>query len=382
MSAASQHCSSILYSSPSTRSSTSPLPTSVVTHTQIRPRTYVKGPSRSRVRWFKKMLEEKAKGTWQPKEYPVMENRFWRVIGGMKIYKGVTPGTRNRRHPTLHHLHNGNCIWRLSIRKKSTGGRASTGRISVRHRGGGHKKRLRLIDWHRNIPGPHEVVRFEYDPNRSGELILLRNLATNEFSYMNRVQDVNIGDLVESFRNGIPEPPEGQDPISKAHLIRPGNCLMLKDIPVGTEIHGLSLRPGPHEPAKFLRAAGVWGTLTYTGPNGFAHVQLRSKEVRMFDVNCVATIGRVANELHHLRNWGKAGSRRHKGIRPTVRGIAMSPVDHPHGGGGKSKGGKQARTPWGMYTKGYKTVRAYKLSKKWYLVTPRWKAKAMERKGK
>jgi ribosomal protein L2 len=296
----------------------------------------------------------------------VLENRYWKVIGSMKVYKSLTPGMTNRRHPTKFHLHKKSCIKRLSYGKRSTGGRNASGRITIRHRGGGHKKRVRMVDMTRWLPGPHQVVRFEYDPNRSGELILLRNLSTNEFSYMLRCQGVEIGQIVYSFRSGIPVPAPGQQPIPKHQMIQPGNCLMIKDIPVGTQIHCIGL--DPTGPAQLCRAAGTSAQLLSTARNGYAQIRLTSGEVRLVHVDCCATIGEVANEMHVHRMWGKAGARRRKGWRPTVRGIAMSPVDHPHGGGRKNIGNQPPKSPWGIQTKGWRTVRR----KKWFVVSPRW----------
>ncbi|TPX63157.1 hypothetical protein SpCBS45565_g06823 [Spizellomyces sp. 'palustris'] len=337
---------------------------------QVRHRTYRKKITKPQKRYFKWVERLKAEGLEPPKvERPVLENRFWKVVGNMKIYKPVSPGSRNRRHPTRFHLWRGGCIQRLSYGKRSTGGRNNTGKITVRHRGGGHKKRVRMIDFHRTTPGPHEVVRLEYDPNRSAELALLRNLSTNEFSYIIRPADVNPGDIVQSWREGIPQPAAGEDPIPKNQMIKKGNCLMLKDIPVGTEIHCIGLKSDGR--AKLCRSAGASGQLLFAGQEGMAQVRLSSKEVRLIPVDACATIGVVGNEAHQHRNWGKAGARRRKGIRPSVRGIAMSPVDHPHGGGGKSKGGKDPRSPWGWKTKGWKTVRR----KKWYVVKTKREAK-------
>ncbi|TPX35836.1 hypothetical protein SeMB42_g07134 [Synchytrium endobioticum] len=307
----------------------------------------------------------------KPAQYqPVLENKFWKVVGDIKVYKGLTPGTRNRRMPVRFHLHRGSAVKRLSFGKRSTGGRNNHGRVTVRHRGGGHKKRVRKIDFIRNVPGPHEVVRLEYDPNRSADLALLRCLATNEFSYIIRPDGLQPGTIVESWRSGIPPPHPGQEPVSKARMICHGNCLMLKDIPVGTTIHCLSLTADG--PAKLCRSAGTSGQLLQITPEGMAHVRLTSKEVRTVPATAVATIGVVCNANHNQRQWGKAGSRRHKGWRPSVRQIAQSAYNAPMGGGHKSKGNKAPRTPWGQLTKGWKTVRG---KPRPHIVVPRWKAK-------
>ncbi|KAJ3353494.1 hypothetical protein HDU83_006776 [Entophlyctis luteolus] len=288
-------------------------------------------------------LKTAGKPTPPPPAKNVLENKFWKVVAGMKIYKAVTPGLRNRRHPTRFHLH----------------------KVS-----GGHKKRIRKIDFYRHIPGPHQIVRLEYDPNRSADLALLRNLSTNEFSYMIHVAGTEPGTIVHSYRAGVPQPRLGEDPIARNLLMQPGNCLRLRDIPVGTLIHNIALRPDG--PAQICRSAGTSAQLIATDmKTGHAQIRLSSKEVRIVHVDCIATIGVVGNKDHHRRNDGKAGVSRRRGIRPTVRGIHMNPNDHPHGGGGKSKGNKHPRSPWGWLTKGWKTVRR----RRWYIVTPRWKAK-------
>ena len=158
-------------------------------------------------------------------------------IGNFKIYKPVTPGRRHKRHPTRFHLHTGDPISRLTKGKRSTGGRNNQGRITVRGRGGGHKRLYRLVDFHRKVPGPHSVIRLEYDPNRSADLALLRNESTNEFSYIIAADDLVPGDTVHSYRNAaLPTA------VSKVQVLKPGNVLNLKDIPVGTVIHNISLK--------------------------------------------------------------------------------------------------------------------------------------------
>ncbi|KAI8923653.1 translation protein SH3-like domain-containing protein [Entophlyctis helioformis] len=329
--------------------------------TQVRHKTFRKSLTKAfkkRKAWIDQL---RAEGKPLPeRSLPVLENKFWKVVGGMKIYKSVSPGSTHRRHPTRFHLHKGSAVWRLSYGKRSTGGRNRTGRITVRHRGGGHKKRVRQVDFMRKVPGAFEVVRLEYDPNRTAELCLLRHLATNEFSYIIRPAGIEPGAIVHSYREGIPEPAEGQQPIPRSQLIQPGNCLLLKDIPIGTQIHCM-----------LCRSAGTSGQLLFTAQQGFAQVRLSSSEVRLIPVNATATIGVVGNEMHMHRNWGKAGARRRKGWRPIVRGIAMSAFAHPHGGGHKSKGNKAPRSIWGWKTKGWKTVRR----KRWFVVTPKWKAR-------
>ncbi|KAI8912506.1 translation protein SH3-like domain-containing protein [Gorgonomyces haynaldii] len=333
---------------------------------QIRTKTFRKTPTKAYLRKLEWVGQQKALGNDVQKPDPQQETKFFKILGNMKVYKSVSPGSTHRRHGTKFHLHKGSCIQRLSVGKRSTGGRNNTGRITVRHRGGGHKKRIRFVDFHRLSPVGQQVVRFEYDPNRSAELCLMRNLATNEFSYIIRPVGVEIGQILYSYRQGI-QSEDGQE-ISKAKLIQPGNCLLIRDIPVGTRVHCLGLKADG--PAQLVRSAGTSAQIVAMNET-HAQVRLSSQEVRMISIDACATIGSVANEHHKLRVWGKAGARRRKGIRPAVRGIAMSPVDHPHGGGSKSKGGKAPRSVWGWKTKGPKTVRR----KRWFIVTPRWRAK-------
>ncbi|KAJ3213718.1 hypothetical protein HDU67_002559 [Dinochytrium kinnereticum] len=343
---------------------------------QQRFKTYVKGETKSQKRYFKYI--EKLKEAKEPLpevKSNVMENKFWKVVGNMKIYKPVSPGCRHRRHPVRFHLHKGSCISRLSFGKRSTGGRNKSGRITVRHKGGGHKRRIRKVDFMRTTPGPHEVVRLEYDPNRSADLALLRNLSTNEFSYIIRPNGINPGDTVESYRSGLRGLGANSEPLARNQLIQRGNALRLRDIPVGTLIHCIGLKPDG--PAQICRSAGTSGQLIATNQSGFAQVRLSSKEVRLIPLDSVATIGEVGNEDHHHRNFGKAGAMRRKGVRPTVRGIAMNACDHPTGGGSKSKGNKHPRSPWGWLTKGWKTVR----KRRSYIITPRWKAKLNKKKS-
>ena len=244
----------------------------------------------------------------------------------MKVYKPVSPGTRNRRHPTRFHLHSGGPIKRLSFGKRSTGGRNCTGRITIRHRGGGHKRRVRRIDFHRLVQGPHQVVRLEYDPNRTADLALLRNQSSNEFSYIVRPCELEVGDIIYSWRSGIPQ----DSFLPRNKLLQVGNCLALKDIPVGTTIHAITLTSKGR--AQLCRSAGTSAQVLSHTEDGYAQIRLSSKEVRLIPADACATIGAVGNEAHKLTNLGKAGAKRRKGIRPTVRGIAMSAYDHPHGG--------------------------------------------------
>lgn len=332
---------------------------------QIRCKTFRKTLTKAfkkRQAWIQSLKDQGLPLPAKP-EGPVMENKFWKVVGPMKVYKSVSPGSTHRRHPTRFHLHKGTAVKRLSVGKRSTGGRNITGRITVRHRGGGHKKRYRFIDWHRSVSGSFQVVRLEYDPNRTAEICLMRCEATNEFTYMVRPQTVQPGDVLYSYRGD--ELPEH---LSKVKLMQPGNCFQLKNIPVGTNIHCIGLRPDG--PAQLCRAAGTSATLMFTAESGFAQVKLSSGEVRLIDVRCCATIGEVANEHHIHRNLGKAGASRRLGRRPVVRGIAMNANAHPHGGGKKSKGNKHPRSIWGWKTKGVRLRR-----KRWFIVKPKWASK-------
>ncbi|KAJ3294648.1 hypothetical protein HK104_003390 [Borealophlyctis nickersoniae] len=336
---------------------------------QVRYKTYYKRMTKPQKRWFQYVEKLAAQGKSPPERTgPLLENKFFKVVGDMKIHKPVTNGSRHRREPTRFHLYEGGCIKRLAFRKNHTGGRNNTGRITVRGRGGGYKRLIREVDFYRNVPGPHEVVRLEPDPNRSAELALLRNLATNEFSYIIRPAGLDPGMIVQSWRSGIPEPRPGEEPIPKYKMIQVGNCLRIKDIPVGTIVHCIG--KSRDAPGAMCRAAGTSGQILHTADTGYAQIRVQSKEVRMVSVNACATIGEVGNKNHHLTVLGKAGLRRHMGFRPKVRGIAMSPVHHPHGGGRKSKGGRPPRSPWGWLTKGWRTVRG---RRKWYIITPHWK---------
>ena len=237
-------------------------------------------------------------------------------------------------------LHKGAPYGPLLGKKTRTGGRNNRGRITTRHRGGGHKQRYRLIDFKRAKDGvPARVERLEYDPNRSAHIALLL-YADGERRYIVAPRGVATGDQLMSGRGAA---------------IRPGNCLHLGDIPVGTTIHCVELKPG--KGAQIARSAGTSVQLV-ARESGFATLRLRSGELRRVPTGCRATIGEVGNSEHSLRSLGKAGATRWRGRRPTVRGVAMNPVDHPHGGGeGRSSGGRHPVTPWGVPTKGHKTRR-------------------------
>ena len=228
----------------------------------------------------------------------------------------------------------------LVEKKSSNGGRNNMGRITVRHQGGGHKQRYRIIDFKRDKDGiPGVVERLEYDPNRSAHIALIK-YADGERRYILAPKGVEAGSTVVS----------GDDA-----PIKPGNALPLKSIPVGTQVHNIEMKPG--KGGQLVRSAG--GTAQLAAREGaYATIRLRSGEMRRIHADCRATIGEVGHGEHNLRKIGKAGAQRWRGIRPTVRGVAMNPVDHPHGGGeGRTSGGRHPVSPWGLPTKGKKTRR-------------------------
>jgi large subunit ribosomal protein L2 len=221
---------------------------------------------------------------------------------------------------------------------KKSGGRNNYGRITIRHRGGGHKRRYRLIDFKRNkLEVPAKVATIEYDPNRTTRIALL-HYVDGEKRYILAPQDLRVGDMVVS---------------SPTADIKPGNALPLQNIPTGTLVHNVELKPG--KGGQMARAAGSYAQLM-AKEGKQAHLKLPSGEVRMVPVNCRATIGQLSNVEQENVSLGKAGRKRWQGKKPHTRGVAMNPVDHPMGGGeGKSSGGRHPCTPWGVPTKGYKT---------------------------
>ena len=235
-------------------------------------------------------------------------------------------------------LHKGEPHKALLDTKHRHGGRNKNGRITVRHQGGGHKQRYRIVDFKRRKDGvPAVVEHIEYDPNRGAHLALLK-FADGERTYIIAAKGMKPGDTVHS----------GEDaPISL------GNCLPLRNIPVGSQVHCIELRPG--KGAQLVRAAG--GSAQLIAREGiYATLRLRSGETRKVHSECRAVIGEVGNHENSLRKLGKAGATRWRGVRPTVRGVVMNPVDHPHGGGeGRTSGGRHPVTPWGVPTKGHKT---------------------------
>jgi large subunit ribosomal protein L2 len=233
----------------------------------------------------------------------------------------------------------------LEVRKKHSG-RNNNGHITVRHKGGGTRKQYRIIDFKRSKDGiPAKVATVEYDPNRSARIALL-HYKDGEKRYILAPLGLKVGDVVESGA--------GAD-------IKPGNCLPIKNIPVGTIIHNIEMRPG--QGGKLVRSAGVSAQLM-AKESEYSQVRMPSGEVRMIHVNCRATVGQLGNVEHENQVIGKAGRSRHLGKRPAVRGIAMNPVDHPHGGGeARSTSGRPPTTPWGQMTMGKKTRRNKQTSK-------------------
>jgi len=251
------------------------------------------------------------------------------------------PTSAGRRHvvSVVHaDLHKGGPYAPLTAKKSKTGGRNSAGRITTRHKGGGHKQRYRVIDFKRNKDSiPATVERIEYDPNRSA-LIALVCYADGERRYIIAPKGIKAGDQIQSG-SGAP--------------IKPGNCLPLRNIPVGSVVHCVELKAG--KGAQIARSAGTSVQLV-AREGTHATLRLRSGEMRKVLADCRATLGEVSNSEHSLRSLGKAGAKRWRGVRPTVRGVAMNPVDHPHGGGeGRTSGGRHPVSPWGTPTKGYKT---------------------------
>lgn len=271
------------------------------------------------------------------------------VDTGLKKYKPVTPGLRGRVVTSRKDLWKGEPFKPLTQGLTKTGGRNNHGRITSRHRGGGHKRAYRKIDFARrsNITAEAVVERIEYDPNRSARIALLHHHTvpagtpiSKAYSYVLAPQTVSAGDLLMA----------GPDA-----SIKPGNTLPLRNIPVGMQIHNIEMQPG--RGGQIARAAGTSCTLIKKGTDGYAVIKMPSGEQKMILLECSATIGVLSNPLHKNRKLGKAGASRWLGRRPKVRGVAMNCVDHPHGGGrGKSKG-RISQTPWGKPTKGYRTRR-------------------------
>jgi large subunit ribosomal protein L2 len=252
--------------------------------------------------------------------------------------KPTSPGRRFVVKVVHPDLHKGAPFAALTTAKPKTGGRNNKGRITTRHVGGGHKQKYRIVDFKRNKDGIEaKVERLEYDPNRSANIALLLFLNGSR-TYIIAPAQVKVGDVLQS----------GDDA-----PIKVGNSLPLRNIPLGSTVHCVELKPG--KGAQIARSAGT--SLQLVAREGaYATLRLRSGEMRKVLSECRATLGEVSNGEHSLRSLGKAGAKRWRGVRPTVRGVAMNPVDHPHGGGeGRTSGGRHPVSPWGTPTKGYKT---------------------------
>lgn len=257
---------------------------------------------------------------------------------GVKKFKPTSPGRRNMSSSDFANVSASRPQKKLTSALRRKGGRNVYGRITVRRRGGGHKRRYRVIDFKRTrFAVPARVATIEYDPNRSARIALL-HYADGSKNYILAPKGLQVGDEIISSRNAD---------------IKPGNSLPMRNIPVGTEIHAIELKIGGG--AKMCRAAGSWAQLL-AKEGEWATLRLPSGEMRQVHLNCRATIGRVGNEEHGNIKLGKAGRSRWLGRRPKVRGVAMNPVDHPHGGGeGRTSGGRHPVSPWGVPTKGKKT---------------------------
>ncbi|NLJ34162.1 MAG: 50S ribosomal protein L2 [Firmicutes bacterium] len=256
----------------------------------------------------------------------------------IKKFKPVSPGRRFMTVSTFKDVTGKEPEKSLLVPLKKSGGRNRQGRMTSRHRGGGHKRMYRIIDFRRDKDGvPAKVASIEYDPNRSARIALL-HYRDGEKRYILAPVGLQVGDILESGPNAD---------------IKVGNSLALRDIPLGTMIHNIELKPG--KGGQLARSAGASAQLM-AKEGAYAHIRLPSGEVRLVHARCRATIGQVGNVEHENISLGKAGRARWKGVRPRVRGVVMNPVDHPHGGGeGKSPAGRHPVTPWGKLTLGAKT---------------------------
>ncbi|KZF22322.1 50S ribosomal protein L2 [Xylona heveae TC161] len=310
----------------------------------------------------------------------------------LRSYKPRTPGLRHLRRPINDHLWKGRPVMKLTFPKKGQGkgGRNNSGRVTVRHRGGGHKRRIRMVDFMRAKPGKQTVQRIEYDPNRSGHIALIKSDVDGELSYILAAEGMRAGDSVESYRSGIPQALLDSmggtvDPgMLAAKTATRGNCLPLKLVPIGTLVYNVG--SAKDRGGVFCRSAGTYATVIAKDDSkgGARHVtvRLQSGEVRKVSKDACATIGVASNSHWQHRQLGKAGRSRWLGIRPTVRGVAMNAADHPHGGGrGKSKGNVHPVSPWGMPAKsGYKT-RKVRNPNKWVVVA-RTRNQGKRRRGR
>ncbi|MDY6863545.1 MAG: 50S ribosomal protein L2 [Thermodesulfobacteriota bacterium] len=269
---------------------------------------------------------------------------------GVKIYKPTSPGRRFTTGLTFEEITTGKPHKKLLRPLKKTGGRNCFGRVTCRHRGGGHKRRYRVIDFKRNKKDiPANVAQIEYDPNRTANIALL-HYKDGEKRYILSPMNLKLGDEIMAGEN---------------LEFKVGNALPLKNIPLGSYIHNLEIKPG--KGGQFIRSAGSYGQIL-AKENKYANIKLPSGEVRLVPLTCYATIGQLGNQDQINISLGKAGRKRWLGRRPKVRGVAMNPVDHPMGGGeGKSSGGRHPCTPWGVPTKGYKTRKKKKISNKFIL---------------
>ncbi len=273
----------------------------------------------------------------------------------LKTFKPITPGMRQLVIVERSGLYKGKPVKTLTEGLTKKGGRNNLGRITARRRGGGHKRRYRIVDFkRRKWDVPATVERIEYDPNRTAFIALIR-YEDGELSYILAPQRLRPGDQVIAADRAD---------------VKPGNAMPMKNIPVGTIIHNVEMKPG--KGGQIARAAGTYVQLVGRDA-GYALLKLKSGEVRMVPADCMATIGAVSNPDQSNIKLGKAGRKRWLGKRPSVRGVAMNPIDHPHGGGeGRTSGGRHPVTPWGQPTKGKRTRRKNKPSDK-YIVRRRYK---------
>ena len=252
--------------------------------------------------------------------------------------KPTSPGSRFVVRVKNNDLYKGTPFAQILEKKSNTGGRNNLGRITTRHIGGGHKQFYRVVDFKRNkLDIPAVVERIEYDPNRTANIALIL-FKDGERRYIIAPKGIEVGQEILS---------------SEVTPVKPGNCMPLRNMPLGATLHCVELKPG--KGAQIARSAGTSVQLVAKDGN-YVTIRLRSGEMRKVSSDCKAVIGEVSNSEHNLISLGKAGAKRWRGVRPTVRGVAMNPVDHPHGGGeGRTSGGRHPVSPWGTPTKGYKT---------------------------
>jgi len=259
---------------------------------------------------------------------------------GVREYKPTSAGRRFMSVATFDEVTKRGAEKSLVVPAKKTGGRNNLGRITTRHHGGGHKRKYRIVDFRRDkleIPG--RVSSIEYDPNRSANIALI-NYADGEKRYIIAPAGLRVGDAIVASRKGDTE-------------IKEGNTLPLRLIPLGTFVHNVEMKPG--KGGQMARSAGSYAQVV-AKEGEYGHLRVPSGEVKLINLTCTATIGQVGNIDHENVDWGKAGRSRWRGVRPTVRGTAMNPVDHPLGGGeGRTKGGRHPCSPWGQLAKGLKT---------------------------